>query len=53
MQIMHIVTSNVGNDTIVPERPQIDDRIDNTSPRGGKYNLRPNANSNYSEELRY
>ena len=26
---------------------------ENSSPRGGKYNLRPNSNPNYTDEYRY
>ena len=42
-----------GDDIIVPEISQKDEGNDNLSPRGGRYNLRPNANPNYSEDLRY
>ena len=42
-----------GNDFIVPETSQNDERNKNLSPRGGRYNLRPNANPNYSEDFRY
>ena len=45
-----------GSDTIVPE--VLDDEnddviVDNESPRGGKYNLRPNPNPNFTDEYRY
>ena len=42
-----------GDDIIVPEISQNDDRNKNLSPRGGRYNLRPNPNPNYSEDFRY
>ena len=42
-----------GDDIIVPEISQSVDRSENLSPRGGRYNLRPNPNPNYSEDLRY
>ena len=42
-----------GDDIIVPEKSQSDERKDNLSPRGGRYNLRPNPNRNDSENLRY
>ena len=42
-----------GDDIIVPEKSQNDEGNDNLSPRGGRYNLRPNPNRNYSEDLRY
>ena len=45
-----------GSDTIVPE--VLDDEnddvlVDNKSPRGGKYNLRPNPTPNFTDEYRY
>ena len=45
-----------GSDTIVPE--VLDDEnndviVDNESPRGGKYNLRPNPTPNFTDEYRY
>ena len=42
-----------GDDIIVPEISQNDARNESLSPRGGKYNLRPNPNPNYSEDFRY
>ena len=42
-----------GDDIIVPEISQYDTRKESLSPRGGKYNLRPNPNPNYSEDSRY
>ena len=48
--------SSGGSDTIVPE--VLDDEndvvlVDNKSPRGGKYNLRPNPTANFTDEYRY
>ena len=47
--------SSGGSDTIVPE--VLDDGndmiVENESPRGGKYNLRPNPTPNFTEEYRY
>ena len=42
-----------GGDIIVPEISQNDDRNENLSPRGERYNFRPNLNPNYSEDIRY
>ena len=42
-----------GDDIIVPEISENDARNERLSPRGGKYNLRPNPNPNYSEDFRY
>ena len=42
-----------GDDIIVPEISENDARNESLSTRGGKYNLRPNPNSNYSEDFRY
>ena len=45
-----------GSDTIVPEvlDDEIDDMIvENESPRGGKYNLRPNPTPNFTDEYKY
>ena len=42
-----------GDDIIVPEITENDARNESLSPRGGKYNLRPNPNPNYSEDFRY
>ena len=44
---------NKGDDIVVPEISQDDARNENLSPRGGKYNLWPNPNPNYSEDFRY
>ena len=47
--------SSCGSDTIVPE--VLDDGndmiVENESPRGGKYNLRPNPTPNFTDEYRY
>ena len=42
-----------GDDIIVPEISENDAKNESLSPRGGKYNLRPNPNPNYSEDFRY
>ena len=45
-----------GNDTAVPDvlTEETDDCVvENESPRGGKYNLRPNPTPNFTEEYRY
>ena len=42
-----------GKDIIVPEISENDARNESLSPRGGKYNLRPNPNPNYSVDFRY
>ena len=42
-----------GDDIIVPEIFENDARNENLSPGGGRYNLRPNPNPNYSEDFRY
>ena len=44
---------NRGDDIIVPELSENDARNEGLSPRGGKYNLRPNPNPDYSEVFRY
>ena len=41
------------DDIIVPEKSENDTRKESLSPRGRKYNLRPNINPNYSEDFRY
>ena len=41
------------DDMLVPEISKNDDRNESLSPRGGKYNLKPNPNANYSEDSRY
>ena len=44
---------NKGDDIIVPEISENDAKNESLSPRGGKYNLRPNPNPNYSEDFKY
>ena len=44
---------NRGDDIIVPEISKNDARNESLSPRGGKYNVRPNPNPNYSKDFRY
>ena len=41
------------DDITVPEISENDARNESLSPRGAKYNLRPNPNPNYSEDFRY
>ena len=48
--------SSGGSDTVKPE--VLDDEkedmvVENESPRGGKYNLRPNPTPNFTDEYRY
>ena len=47
--------SSGGSDTIVPEilDDENDTIVENESPRGGKYNLRPNPTPNFTDEYRY
>ena len=44
---------NRGDDIIVPEILENDARNESLSPRGRIYTLRPNPDSNYSEDFRY
>ena len=47
---------NEGDDITVPEisNGKTNEKTDeNSSPRGGKYNLRPNPNPNFTDEYRY
>ena len=49
-------TSSGGSDTIVPavlESENDDMIVETESPRGGKYNLRPNPIPNFTDEYRY
>ena len=49
-------TTSGGSDTIVPEvlESENDDMIvENESPRGIKYNVRPNPTPNFTDEYRY
>ena len=60
---MDISPSSSGGDTTVPsvsdlanqetEGMECEEIEENFSPRGRKYNLRPNPNPNYSEDFRY
>ena len=48
--------SSKGTDTIVPDVSDSENDemiVDNRSPRGGKYNLRPNPTHNFTDEYRY
>ena len=46
--------SNTGADiTVVPGISESGNSIENLSPRGGKYNLRPNPTPNVTDEYRY
>ena len=48
--------SSEGTDTIVPDVSDSENDeliVDNKSPRGGKYNLRPNPTPNFTDEYRY
>ena len=45
-----------GDDITVPGIPNEkanEKTVENSSPRGGKYNLRANPNPNYTDEYRY
>ena len=45
-----------GNDTIVPDvfhKENDDVVVENESPRGRKYNQRPNPTPNFTDEYRY
>ena len=45
--------SNRGADITVPEISRKENSQKNSSPNGGRYNLRPNPNPNFTEEYRY
>ena len=47
------ITSNGGADFTVPGISENGKNEENSSPRGGKYNLRPNPNPNFCDEYRY
>ena len=47
------IASNGGADITVPGISENERNEENYSPRGGKYNLRPNPNPNFSDEYRY
>ena len=50
-----IASKNAGGDVTVPGTSGNDKNCseENSSPRGGKYNLRPNPNPNFQDEYRY
>ena len=45
--------SNRGADITVPGISEKESFEENSSPRGGRYNLRPNPNPNFTDEYRY
>ena len=45
--------SNRSADITVPGISEKENSEENSSPRGGRYNLRPNPNPNFTEEYRY
>ena len=45
--------SNTGADITVPGISKNGNSNENSSPRGGKYNLRPNPTPNFTDEYRY
>ena len=50
------ISTSGGNDTPVPDVliEETDDYVvENESPRGGRYNLRPNPTPNFFDEYRY
>ena len=47
------IASNGGADITVPGISENEKTGEKSSPRGGKYNLRPNPNPNFSDEYRY
>ena len=47
------IASNGGADITVPGISENEKSEEKSSPRGGKYNLRPNPNPNFSDEYRY
>ena len=47
------IASNGGADITVPGRSENEKREENASPRGRKYNPRPNPTPNCTEENRY
>ena len=47
------IASNGGADITVPGISETERNEENSSPRGGKYNLRPNPNPNFTDEYRY
>ena len=47
------IASNGGADLTVPGISETSKTEENSSPRGGKYNLRPNPTRNFTDEYRY
>ena len=47
------IVSNRRADIIVPGISEKENSEENSSPRGGRYNLRPNSNPNLTDEYRY
>ena len=47
------IASKGGVDITVPGISENERNEENPSPRGGKYNLRPNSNPNFTDEYRY
>ena len=47
------IASKGGVDITVPGISEKERNEENPSPRGGKYNLRPNSNPNFTDEYRY
>ena len=47
------MASNGGADITVPGISENEKMNKNHSPRGGKYDLRPNPNANFTDEYRY
>ena len=45
--------SNRGADITVPGISEKENSEENSSPRGGRYNIRPNPNPNFLDEYRY
>ena len=45
--------SNRGADNIVPGISEKENSEENSRPRGGRYNLRPSPNPNFTDEYRY
>ena len=47
------IASNRGADITVPRISENERNEENSCPRGGKYNLRPKPNPNFTDEYRY
>ena len=48
-----VIASNGGADLTVPGKLENERIEENSSPRGGKNNLRPNPTPNFTDEYRY